>query len=133
MPYTAKQYAIALYQAIFESHPDNQDKILDNFTSILRKNNDLHLMDGIEQEFFIRERESRGIKLAEVKSAKPLSQSDEERIVRELNEYVGGQVELKKQVDEGVLGGVVIRVGDEIIDGSIKRGLEDLKSKLSGE
>ena len=44
---------------------------------------------------------------------------------------VKGKVELKKKIDENILGGVVIKMDDTLIDASVKRSLEDLKKDLS--
>ena len=130
MKYTSSQYAIALHRAIFESRPADQEKILDNFVSVLKQNADLSLLDQIEQEFHKYERESKGIQLAEVTTAKPLTPEQEKQLIADLNEHVAGQVELKKKVDEGLLGGIVVRIGDELMDGSVKRNLQELKNEL---
>src|SRR3989338_1944284 len=131
MSYTAKQYAAALFQAIHDAGPKDQEKILNNFLEVLQEHNQLVLAPEIEAEFLNYDRESRGVKLAEVASAKPLSREQESQVVKKLNDYVGSDVELKKKLDEGLIGGVVIRVGDEIIDGSVKRTLQELKAKLN--
>jgi F-type H+-transporting ATPase subunit delta len=130
MKYTTSQYAMALHQAIAETKPIDQEKVLDNFVSVLKKNGDLAKIDEIEREFFKYEREAKGIKLAEVTTAKRLSGSDEEKLIKDLNEYVSGQVELKTKVDEGLVGGIVIRLGDEMIDGSVRKSLRELKNEL---
>ncbi len=130
MKYTSKQYAQALHRAVSESAPAAQDKILDNFVAVLKENGDFSRVDEIQEEFLNYEREARGIKLAEVTTAHTLSGGEEKKIVEDLNKYVRGQVELKKKVDEGLVGGVVIRIGDELIDGSVKKTLRDLKNEL---
>lgn len=104
---------------------------MDNFVSVLKENGDLGKIDEIEREFFNYEREAKGIKVAKVTTAKELSGAEEQWIIKELNDYVGGRVELKKRVDQGLVGGVVIRLGDELIDGSVKKNLKDLKEQLS--
>lgn len=131
MKYSPKQYAQALHQAIFESRPQDQEKILDNFVAVLKANGDLGMLDEIESAFFAYEREIKGVKLAEVTAARTITNAEEEKIIRELNEYVGGKVELKKQVDEGLIGGVMIKIGDELIDGSVRGNLQDLKERLT--
>lgn len=126
MRLTAKQYAQALHEAISESTPADQEKILDNFAQILHDNADLSKINQIEKDFL----SLQGIKQVQVSSARAFSEAEEKRIISELNEYVGVKVELKKKVDEGLLGGLVIKVDDELIDGSIAGSLKDLKNKL---
>jgi len=131
MRYAPRQYAAALRQAILESSPAAQEKVLDNFAAVLKENGDLTKIDEIETEFLNYEKEAKGIKIADVSTARELSGEQEQQIIKELNEYVGGQVELRKKIDEGLIGGVVIRMGDELIDGSVKKNLKDLKESLT--
>lgn len=129
MKFTARQYALALHEAISESTPADQEKILDNFAQILRHGGDLSKFDEIEKEFL----SLQGTKQVQITSTRVFSETEEKRIISELNEYVGAKVELKQKVDEGLLGGLVIKVDDELIDGSVKRNLEDLKTKLTAK
>lgn len=87
-------------------------------------------MDEIEGEYYNFEKASKGIKTASVTTAHKLSGSEEQKIIKELNEFIGGKVELKKQVNEGLMGGVIIRIEDQLIDGSVKKQLEELKNEL---
>lgn len=133
MKYTVKQYAEALYLAVSESSPSDQDRVLDNFVRLLKENNDLSKIEEIEKEFLQIDMNTRGVKLAEVISARELSMSQEEKIISELNAYVGTKVEIKKKIDEDLIGGVLIKIGDEQIDASIKGNLMNLKNKLITE
>lgn len=130
MKYSPQQYAQALHQAIFESKPADQEKVLDNFVLTLKQNNDLGLIDEIENEFYNCERVRKNVKLAEITTARELSSEEGNRLLKELNEYVGGEVELKKKVDAGLVGGVIVKIEDELIDGSVKRSLKELKELL---
>jgi F-type H+-transporting ATPase subunit delta len=69
--------------------------------------------------------------VAEVRSAVPLDDQVRERLARALSEAVGKEVEVKVVVDPGVLGGVFARIGDTVIDGTIRRRLEELKERIS--
>ena len=44
----------------------------------------------------------------------------------------GGPVIVETQVDEGILGGLVVRIGDRLIDGSTRSRLQALKRQLAG-
>ena len=92
MSYTAKQYATALYQAIHDAGPKDQEKILDNFLQVLQEHNQLALAPEIEAEFLNYDRESRGMKLAEVTSARPLSREEETRVVKDLKEDIRSHI-----------------------------------------
>ena len=49
-----------------------------------------------------------------------------------LARVVGGEVDLKVIVDPSVVGGVVVRIGDTVIDGSLARRLTEVRSQLTG-
>ncbi len=74
--------------------------------------------------------ERAGLVRAEVASARPLTEDYVRRLQGELEKMTGKKVALERKVDPSLIGGVVTRVGDVVIDGSIKSRLEDLKSHL---
>ena len=72
----------------------------------------------------------RGLERVKVYSAVPLVDQEKERISRFVHEMIGRQVVLEAEVDPSVLGGLVIRVGDRLLDGSAKSKLESLQQEL---
>jgi F-type H+-transporting ATPase subunit delta len=68
--------------------------------------------------------------VAEVRTAMPLTPEQTERLREALNRATDKDVELKVVIDPSVLGGVVARVGDVVIDGSIRRRLDQLKEQI---
>jgi len=71
-----------------------------------------------------------GLVRAEVASARTLPEDYVRRMQGELEKMTGKKVVLERKVDPSLIGGVVTRVGDIVIDGSIKSRLDDLKSHL---
>lgn len=131
MRHSPKQYAQALLEALQGTAPSDSDKVLDNFVKILAENNDLKLFEQISKELHQLDLAQKGIKLAQVTSAKPLSSSNEKEIVETLNTLLKSKVELNKSLDENLVGGVVVRVDDLLIDASVKNSLKQLKKDLS--
>ena len=131
MKLTAKQYAQTLFESLQDTNAKDHEKIMDNFVEALKLNNDIKLFDQIEEEYAKLEKAKNGIKIADVTTATPLNKSSEKEIIDELNKLVQGKVELKKKVDEKILGGVVIKLDDTLIDASVKKSLEELKKDLS--
>jgi F-type H+-transporting ATPase subunit delta len=74
----------------------------------------------------------RGMSVAHVTSAVALTAVQERRLSEVLERLYGRSIGLQVQVDPAVLGGLVIRVGDEIIDGSIAHRLEAAGRQLAG-
>jgi F-type H+-transporting ATPase subunit delta len=68
--------------------------------------------------------------VAEVRSAIDLSADQQKRLVEALNVATGKQVALKVIVDPSVMGGLVAQVGDTVIDGTVRRRIEQLKQAL---
>jgi F-type H+-transporting ATPase subunit b len=71
-----------------------------------------------------------GAKTAEVTSALPLTDSEQETVRRELLTRLGGAASVSFRVDPGILGGLVVRVGDQVVDGSVSGKLEDMRQRL---
>ncbi len=75
--------------------------------------------------------EQQGIVEAEVKAALPLSAEDEKKIASGVEKLTGKKVRLKSAVDPSILGGLIIRVGDTVYDGSVLHQLSTLRGRLS--
>lgn len=84
------------------------------------------IADGIVERIA----EERERTVAEVRSAVPLGAESVERLRTALSEATGKRVDVKVVVDETVLGGIVARVGDTVIDGSMRRRLESLRRSM---
>ncbi len=69
--------------------------------------------------------------IAEVRVAAPISEEQRQRLVEALSAVRGRPVDVKVFVDPSVLGGVITTIGDEVIDGSVRRRLEQLRAQMS--
>lgn len=74
----------------------------------------------------------RGQSVARVTTAVPLTAAQEQRLTEVLGRIYGRTIGLQVTVDPGVLGGLVVQVGDEVIDGSIAHRLEAAGRRLVG-
>jgi F-type H+-transporting ATPase subunit delta len=68
--------------------------------------------------------------VAEVRSAVPLDDATIGRLAIALGKATGKRVEVKVVVDESILGGIVARVGDVVIDGSVANALGGLRQAV---
>jgi len=76
----------------------------------------------------------RGIEQAEVITAIPLDDEDRQRLEEHLGAVVGKKVVLKLKVDSSLIGGIIARIGDKLLDGSTHSKLMALRNELaSGE
>lgn len=130
MKFGAKDYAKALMETLELTAPNNESQVLDNFVKVLAENNDLRLFSEISDEFHKFELARKGIKQVEITSAHPINHENEKQILEELNKLAKQKVEIKKSIDENLVGGVVIRMDDRLLDASVKNDLEQLKQEL---
>lgn len=86
----------------------------------------------IADAFTARSAAERNRSVAEVRSAIPLDDATVDRLARGLAARIGNQVEVRVVIDESILGGLVARVGDTVIDGSVRTRLEQLREGVTG-
>lgn len=67
---------------------------------------------------------------AKVTVASALTKAQEARLIQKLQETTGKTVVVDTTVDKGILGGVIVRIGDKLIDGSVMRQMQALKAQL---
>jgi F-type H+-transporting ATPase subunit delta len=77
--------------------------------------------------------EYRGMAQALVLTAVPLSEDEERAVAQRLRELTGKEIVLEGRVAPEILGGLVARVGDRLIDGSTRTRLLELRRQLAGE
>ena len=70
--------------------------------------------------------------VAQVRSAVALTPEQETRLAQSLARIYGREVQLQVDVDPSVIGGVEVRVGDEVLDGTVARSLSTVRRQLAG-
>jgi F-type H+-transporting ATPase subunit delta len=89
-----------------------------------------HDLTAIVQRFVELAAETRQHEVAEVRSAVPLDDAQQQRLAAALSQATGKRVEVKVVVDEKVMGGLVATIGDTVIDGTIRHRLAQLKETI---
>lgn len=85
-----------------------------------------------EAEYVRLANEARGIVTARVTSAVELSESELAALRAKLSGYTGQQVEVSAEVDPSLIGGIVVRIGDRVMDGSIAGHLQRIRDEFLG-
>jgi len=83
-----------------------------------------------EEEYVRLADEARGVVRAQVTTAVKLDAEQYERLRAGLSVFTGKHVEMTHELDPSIKGGVVVRIGDRVIDGSVRGQLEGLREKL---
>lgn len=128
MKLTPSQYAQALYDAIQQTNPKDHETVLDNFVKVLAQNGDLAKHAEIEQEYQTLDLRGQGIKQASFVTAREMEVN--KPILDHLNKIVGSKTNVNKKVDDQLVGGVLVKVEDTLIDASIKSQLANLNREL---
>lgn len=89
-----------------------------------------HLPDIIDAFELLVEAE-KGILRAEVVTAIALSADEERNVIARLEARTGKKIKLEKKVDPAILGGMIVIIDDEIIDGSVRHGLKQIEEQLN--
>ncbi len=105
-----------------------------NLSCLLVSKGRLNLANNIFQEYQRLIDAHRGIEHAEVVTALPLGDEDRQMVSRRLGHMVGDKmVVIDARVDPSLLGGFRARIGDLLVDDSIRYRLDSLKKTLGGE
>ena len=100
------------------------------FVDLLLRKTRLREFTTILQEFQDLVEHSQGIRRAHVVSAVPLTKEELNRLVPELERVTHGKIRMTTDVDPGVVGGVLVRIGDRVIDRTVKTLLEAISKQL---
>jgi F-type H+-transporting ATPase subunit delta len=76
-------------------------------------------------------RRHRGISLAEVRTALPLEDGQRAAVTERLHELTGDEIEINEVVDDSLIGGITVRIGDRLYDASVRNRLERLRARLT--
>jgi F-type H+-transporting ATPase subunit delta len=101
-----------------------------NLVRLLAQRGRTELLPAISREFHRLLNEKRGVVEAVVTSAKPLGPDDQEAVRKQVEKMTGAKVDLQTAIDESLIGGLTVRVGDRLLDASIRGRLERLRHDL---
>ncbi len=110
----------------------NLDPITTNFLLVLARNGRLRHLPEIIRLVARLAAEHRGETTAEVTSARPLDDDQLAALQQQLRGRVGTEVRLDARVDPSILGGIVVRLGSQMIDASIRTKLNTLAQAMKG-
>ncbi len=108
------------------------DPTTSNFLGVLAQNRRLSQLPQIIRAFNLLTAAHRGETTAEVTSAHPLTDDQVAALRSNLRNRVGGDVAVDLSVDPTILGGLVVKIGSQMIDGSIRTKLNTLAQAMKG-
>ena len=119
-------------QAILKKIFDSQfSEIMDKFVDIVCSKAREFLLPSVAEQFIVQYNAVKGIQKAKVITAVALTDEMRAEFNKAIKEYTGKQdIDLEEVVDESLIGGFVLQVGDKQIDDSVSGRLEDLRAEL---
>lgn len=102
-----------------------------NLVYLLLSRGKLNMIGDIAEEYKGLFNSYRGIEQAQVTTAIPLEDEDKQKLAERLSTVLGKSVVLKAEVDDGIIGGIVARIGDKLLDGSTRSKLAALKKEMA--
>jgi len=108
-------------------------KVLRNFLFLVIDHRRTLMIPELAEAFQAVIRERQGVAEAEVTSAVELNALQKKTLGQSLEKKTGKKIEAKYAVDQALLGGVVVRIGDTVYDGSLRHRLNEMRAKLAAE
>jgi F-type H+-transporting ATPase subunit delta len=129
-PLIGRNQSAASVAAVAESM--RLDPLTRNFTGVLARNRRLGQIGAIIRAYKLLAARHRGEITAEVTSAHPLDKGQVDALKANLRTRFGTDIAVESRVDPAILGGLVVKVGSQMIDGSIRTKLNSLAQAMKG-
>lgn len=127
-PLISKSEKVELIEKLFS---DKINKHLKNFLKILVEKGRINSLKTIETTFKQLLNDKHNIIEGTVISAVPMEEKQIKELEEKLSKKYNKNVTLENKVDESILGGVLVRLGNTQIDGSVKTRLDNIKDQLA--
>ncbi len=106
------------------------DQLFVEFVVVLVNKRRIAFLPDIIDEFIRLVEAQKGIGRITVISAVPLTDSERAKLSEKMALKTGLKIELEEKVDPSIIGGIIVLLHDEIIDGSVKYGLSQMREQL---
>jgi F-type H+-transporting ATPase subunit delta len=118
-------------QALAELFENRVHPLTLNTLVILSDQDRVNRLPNIIGQFSTIAAESRQKVTGEITTAVPLDDATVQRLASELSRVTGKNVQLFQKIDPSILGGAILKVGEQIIDGSLRRKLNQIQEQLA--
>ncbi|MDA1015806.1 MAG: ATP synthase F1 subunit delta [Planctomycetota bacterium] len=108
----------------------NSSEFFSNFLRVLAQHDRLELLPLILDQSQRRHEEQTGRRRVQVRTSRPLTEAQQQQVANSLAGSLPFQPILETSVDESLLGGLVIQIGDTVHDGSLKTRMKQLRDSL---
>jgi len=131
MKITVKQLALSLYEVVDGKTSVQVKAVIEKFVEFLAGKNMLAKADKIAAQFVKIWNEKHGIIKAEVATANSLDKASLKLLEDYITKLSGAkEILISEKIDKNIFGGIIIKYGDRVVDGSLRTTLEELKNKM---
>ncbi len=117
--------------AIFEEVFGQFEELSMSFVKLITENGRESFLADIAETFDAKVKEYKGIVPVTLITAVPMAESTKNIILEKVEKSVTGQLEVTELIDESLIGGFIVRMGDKQIDASVASQFNDLKQRLT--
>ena len=103
------------------------NSVTQDFLSMLIAKRRENIFQAVVRSYRELRNEQMGIVEASAKSAKPLSEDEQQKLQRSLEQMTGKQIRLTVETDASLIGGISVKIGDTVHDSSVRHQLEGLR------
>jgi F-type H+-transporting ATPase subunit delta len=107
-------------------------KLTADFIAIVARNRRLFAVPAMIEAYLAKLAERRGEVTAEITAAQSLTEAQQGVLTEQLRRVVGSRVAIDVRVDPSLLGGMIVKIGSRMVDGSIKGQLQRLQLSMKG-
>ena len=124
-PIISTDKKLAIIQSIFGN---KTSKISSLFIEIITKKKREALIPQIAENFIRLHKTHHKIQTAKVITATPLDKNLKDQVINYINSKTDFKIELIEEIDKAIIGGAIIKMGDQQLDSSVRRNLKELKN-----
>ncbi|EPY2272236.1 F0F1 ATP synthase subunit delta [Clostridium sporogenes] len=116
-----------IFTGIFKGKVD--DGLLSFLLVLIEKDRILYLEEKLKEmeKIYL---EKNNMLLANVKTVIPLLKEEKEELIKKLGNKYNKKIILEEEIDKSIIGGVYVRVGDDVLDGTLSTKLKDIKKMM---
>jgi F-type H+-transporting ATPase subunit delta len=107
-------------------------KLTRDFLAIVARNRRLFAVPAMIEAYLAKLAKRRGEVTAEISAAQPLSEAQQGALSEQLRRVVGSRVTIEVKGDPSLLGGMIVKIGSRMVDGSLKGQLQRLQLSMRG-
>lgn len=128
---TPKHYAILLHELTRDIPASAADDVIRKFVDLLVRRNQTSLAEKICDEYDRHVLAQEGVREGNLITAHAVTEKEHHALEEAFSKLLGGKIVLRKNIDQNLIGGLVVKFTDLLVDASVKHRLAELRDNLT--